>query len=143
MLTYTRAYVFSVYVCGYTGRMCICLLLYIAYVSSMRRSRIRQHTSAYVSIRQHTSAYDYADVSSMRRSRIRQHTSYVRQLLYIAYMSAAIQGVCVYVCCYIGRICTCLLLYIAYMSSMLRSRIRQHTSAYVSIRQHTSYCCCI
>jgi hypothetical protein len=97
--------------------MFVCVYEHIYYLPS-RRGR-GQHTSAYVSIRQHTSAY----VS------IRQHTS--------AYVSIRIRipsrrGLG-------GRDrdgplaartprkpprCTC--------------RIRQHTSAYVSIRQHTS-----
>ncbi len=71
--------------------------------------RIRQHTSAYVSLRQHTSAY----VS------IRQYTSaYV-----LLFMRSAITTIC--------EVCHC-------AGVQLLQRIRQHTSAYVSLRQYTS-----
>jgi hypothetical protein len=77
--------------------------------------RIRQHTSAYVSIRQHTSAYDVS---------IRQHTS-----------ATTADGPP------LPRICSIR----PHTSAFVRNRphlsafvsIRQHTSAYVRIRQHT------
>jgi len=79
---------------------------------------IRQHTSAYVSIRQHTSAH----------ASIREHTRAVTYAVASSTKGVRSTQVCACVCVSVFSVClsVCLLL-------------RQHTSAYVSIR-HTSAC---
>jgi hypothetical protein len=94
--------------------LCMLFVLYIIYVGCI----IRQHTSAYVSIRQHTSAY--VSIRTSRPSCMPARRPVTRM------MSCPFSG---------GR------------SDVMRSRsstaltccdsIRQHKSAYGSIRQHT------
>ncbi len=95
----------------------------------MRRKRrcIRQHTSAYVSIRQHTSAYvsirqhTYRVVDGCEEEEemdLIQQTESLSRSVTSAYISIQHTSA--------SRHRACLVL------------LRQHTSAYVSIRQHTS-----
>jgi hypothetical protein len=81
--------------------------------------RIRQHTSAYVSMRQHASAYvSIRQYARLRACARRQHASVVSQYI--------VDG-CVYV-----------------RSNYENDSARHlHTSAYVSIRQHTSAYGCV
>ena len=86
-----------------------------------------QHTSAYVRIREYTScrylcAYPLA-------ARIRQHTSCIRQriLLALAYVSIRLAYVSIH-----------LVITYTHILFAIAHKRQQHTSAYVSIRQHTS-----
>ena len=100
------------------------------------RQRTRQHTSAYASIRQHMPASAYAS--------IRQHAQQPPLLLQQLHLFSSIRehtpayaSICSSLrrCC---NSCTYLVSYALDMACGLLGRIRQHTSAYVSIRQHTS-----
>jgi hypothetical protein len=99
---------------------------------------IRQHTSAYVSIRQHTSAY-----VSIRQHIPEVHATFASARTRVIECAQKLDAaelqhpsgvsICTYV---LVKQVNCVPA--ASLASMPSWRIRQHTSANVSIRQHTS-----
>ena len=101
-------------------------------------TRIRQHTSAYVSIRQHTCVLFAGDGLSIRQDtsgyvRIRQHTCVL----------FAGDGLCVSICTFVpgNQLKRTFVLFAGDRFTIAVGHHREkrlHTSAYVSIRLHTS-----